>query len=88
MHVAIIIDCDFWTFFSASVSAPLSYINLVLCTYAIHRKAYKVEGNIYITQDMVRAILVLPGCSCTISFAIQANIQMQSNVYVPCTQIH
>ena len=42
------------------------------CTSAIHRKADQDEGNIHITQDVVREILVLPGCSCAMSFAIQA----------------
>ena len=44
----------------------------MLHTSAIRRKAYQEEGIIRITQDVVRAIQVLPGRSCTLSFAIQA----------------
>ena len=45
----------------------------VLCTSAICCKADQGEGNTHITQDVVsRAIRVLPGHSCAMSFAIVA----------------
>ena len=41
-------------------------------TSVIHLKADQGEGNTHITQDVVRAIRVLPGRSFTMSFAIEA----------------
>ena len=40
-------------------------------TFAMCRKADEGEDNILITQDMARAIRVLPSCSCTKSFAVK-----------------
>ena len=47
-------------------------------TSAIHCKADQGEGNAQITQDVVRAIRVLPGRSCTMSFAIEAMYKAMS----------
>ena len=47
-------------------------------TSAIRRKADQGEGNTHITQDVVRAIRVLPGRSCAMSFAIEAMYKAMS----------
>ena len=44
----------------------------MLRTSAICGKADQDKGIIHITQDVVRAVQVLPGCSCAMRFAIQA----------------
>ena len=41
----------------------------VLHTSAVCCKADQGKGNTHITQDVVRAMQALPGCSCTMSFA-------------------
>ena len=52
-------------------------------TSAMCRKAEQGKGNTHITQDMVRrAILVLPGHSCIMSFAIEAMSKAISTLYV------
>ena len=55
----------------------------VLPTSAIRHKADQDKGIIHITQDVVRAIWVLPGCSCTMSFAIQvmSNVTVCKNTF-------
>ena len=47
-------------------------------TSAIRRKADQGEDNTHITQDVVRAIRVLPGRSCAMSFAIEAMYKAMS----------
>ena len=47
-------------------------------TSAIRRKADQGEGNTHITQDVVRAIRILPGRSCAMSFAIEAMYKAMS----------
>ena len=50
-----------------------------LCTSAIRRKPDQDEGNIHITQDVVRVVRVLPSHSCALSFAIQATVFARSD---------
>ena len=47
-------------------------------TSAIRCKADQGEGNTHITQDVVRALRVLPGRSCAMSFAIEAMYKAMS----------
>ena len=50
-------------------------------TSAICRKADQGEGNTHITQDVVSAIRILPGRSCTMSFDIEAMSKAISTLF-------
>ena len=60
-----------WTIYNSTYSWFKAWIK-VPCTSAIRHKADQCEGNVHTTQDVIRAIWVLPGCSCAMSFAIEA----------------
>ena len=43
---------------------PTAWVDKVLCTSTISRIGCHAQGNINITQDVVRAISILPSCPC------------------------